>query len=213
MIKVAEDHYPQGKHFNQPWEFWVIDDFLPKEIYNELLHIKDNGSYELVDMSNGVHVTERNAIASKHHVRLRRVNAKYKTLYNQLKEECETSLSSLFNFQQFVNWNNETNFVFDLVRCEPKYGYQRHIDHWAKLISIVVYLHPENANGTILIGPDKEEYDVIWKPNRAVIFKTSPEKIHMYKNTTDTYRYSLNVYAVDGNWEFKVRLPVKGLDK
>lgn len=200
MIKVAEDHYPQGEHFSDPWEFWVIDDFLPKEIYNELLHIKDNGEYELVDMSNGKRATEKNAIASKHHVRLRRWNPKYNLLYKQLEETCNNTL-------QLVNWNKQTNLVFDLVRCEPKYTYQKHADHWDKLISVVVYLHPESANGTILFGPDQKKYDVIWKPNRALIFKTSEEKIHMYKNTTDEYRYSLNVYAVDGNWEFKVTHP------
>lgn len=207
MIKVAEEHYPQGKHFNDPWEFWVIDDFLPKDVYNELLNIKDNGNYELVDMSNGVRVSEWDAVASKHHVRLRRWMAEYNLLYKQLEEICNNTLPSLFDYKQLVNWNEQTNLVFDLVRCEPKYAYQKHADHWDKLISIVVYLHPENANGTTLFGPNQKEYDVIWKPNRALIFKTSQEKIHMYKNTTNQYRYSLNVYAVDGNWEFKVTRP------
>lgn len=207
MNKIAKNHYISNDgNFSYPWEFWVADNFLSQEIYNELLQIKDNGKFEIVDKSNGSYATKYNTIASKHHIGLRRCN--YPVLYKNLENECKDKLNVLLSPDQQVKIEDEVNFIFDLVRCEPKYAYQSHADHPDKIISIVVYLHPEDANGTILQDADKNEYDVTWKQNRALIFKTSPDKLHLYRNTSDSYRYTLNIYAVNGMWEFKVEKEV-----
>lgn len=205
MIDIATEEYGNGQLFEHPWQFWVIDNFLDHNIYNELLQIKDTGYYELVDHSNGFRTSIKNYVASKHHVRLR--SKKYPELYTTLSENCESMIKKYLALSNQINWTNKNHFVFDLVRCEPKYAYQKHRDHEAKIVSIVVYIHPSEANGTILFDANDNEYNVVWKPNRALIFTSGCGGMHKYINTTESNRFSLNIYMVDGPWEFEVTVP------
>lgn len=203
MIDIATGYYPNGQEFQHPWQFWVMDNFLSQNVYDQLNQIKDTGNYELVDTSDGNRVTKINAIASKMHIRLRK-NKLYAGIHQELENSVDHSLSKMFDKNQMLKWNKDTHYIFDLVKCEPKYVYPKHIDHIDKIVSIVVYLHPENADGTTLFDKEGNEYNVVWKQNRAFIFVTNAEARHKYINSFSSYRYSLNVYAVRGNWEFNV---------
>lgn len=204
MINIAEDIYNEGKKFEHPWQFWVVDNFLHKDVYNKLLEIKNTGLYELVDTSNGIRVTKVNPIASKKHIRIRQT-IEYNSFYKDLEKNCIDIIAKHPDLKNQVVWTKDTNFVFDLVRCEPKYAYQKHKDHVDKLMSIVVYLEPDQADGTILFDSNNNEYNVVWKPNRALIFTSKNGGPHRYCNTTSANRFSLNVYIVGGRWEFDVR--------
>lgn len=201
MIRIALDDCQQGKQFDYPWTHWVIDNFLPKEIYDQLVNIKDSDDYELVDMSDGRRTTKINPIANKEHIRLRKNN---KVICQELKSITLDWISKLLINEKKLEWKDDYRFVFDLVKCEPKYCYQKHVDHKDKILSIVVYLHPEEGNGTILLDEINQQYDVVWKPNRALLFMTNSHAFHYYKNKTHENRYSLNVYVVEGPWEFEV---------
>lgn len=88
---------------------------------------------------------------------------------------------------------NDYYNICDLVRCDPGYVYSPHRDHKDKLISIVVYLDPEDGDGTVL-RTNNQDVVVKWRQNRAVVFENAKHGNHWYRNTTNKYRYSLNIY-------------------
>ena len=68
-------------------------------------------------------------------------------------------------------------------------------DH--KIMSAVLYLHPEDNGGTVLYNPDKSfSYEVEWKPNRLFVFCGKSDVTHHSYYSTST-RYTLNYFLVD----------------
>ena len=41
MIPVAPGHYPTLTQFNTPWDFYIQDNFLPQDVLDLLLKLKD----------------------------------------------------------------------------------------------------------------------------------------------------------------------------
>lgn len=198
MFNLAEDSYPQGQSFNEPWPFWIVDDFLKPHNIQTLKNFKDVEQFNLVDKSDGRRVVTLNAPYNKYDIKIR--PNKHPKAYVQLKDNAVKSLTKVISFEEL----KKLTFVFDLVYCEPKYTYHKHSDHPDKLYSIVVYLGPEDGDGTILFDQDDKQYNVVWKPNRAFIFKSNPHGYHFYTNTKNVNRYTLNLYLTDGPINFGV---------
>ena len=200
MIDVAKGFYPDGQFFTMPWDFWVIDNFLSSDCLHIIKQIMDTTKYTLLDSSDGHISTNVNCIANKYDIKLN--TPQHKTIFDLLTNNTNNALAKLINKDSFINLYHS----YDLIKCEPKYCYQKHFDHQAKLFSIVVYLEPDHGNGTVLLDKINNQYNVIWKCNRALIFKFNKNAFHYYKNTTNTDRHTLNGYLTSGRFDFTVTL-------
>lgn len=201
MINIAEGNYPNGQLFTTPWNFWVIDNFFNDTTLSNIISLSNSSSFTHVDNSNGKIITNKNYIASKYDLKIRK--KKQPELFNELKDASHTSLTKIIDSEIL----NKFYYIIDLVYCEPGYTYQKHLDHPEKLYSVVVYLHPNESDGTILLDQDSKMYNVTWKPNRAFVFKNNTKAHHLYTNKHSNNRYSLNIYltAIELSFEVAVR--------
>lgn len=73
-----------------------------------------------------------------------------------------------------------TNLAINLTGPECKFDI--HTDTENKLLSLVVYLTPENSTGTLIYkdSSGKGMDQVTWKPNRAFIFSRNNNTWHSY---------------------------------
>ncbi len=161
----------------------VIDDFLYPELYQRILSRLDNLEYQFVDCSKK---------AEKHEAKLS----------DDLAEEIKAC------YQEKVR-KPVGFFTASIVKCDPGYGYPIHYDHPEKLVSTVVYLHPEVGNGTyFLLKEDKDDQgklmkEIVWRPNRLVSWVNHGQR-HMYRNTADAIRCTLNIYQKKLDTDFSV---------
>ena len=149
----------------------VVDNFLYDSLYNNIKDRLDSLSYRLVDKHKGSRKFEAS-----------------------LDAETQGSIKDCY-FQKVGDLVGY--FDASVVRCEPGYRYNIHADHPNKLVSTVVYLCPEKGNGTLFLknqeGNTRTFHEVIWFPNRLVSWVNSGQE-HMYENTTNDVRYTLNIY-------------------
>jgi hypothetical protein len=195
MIPLAPGKYDRLTMFSDPWKFYVMDNFLPFNLYNNILNLKNkHNHFRFIDQwENGrVESTETTGFPKKHSIYLHNKPV----LKASIADVVCGNLGSLLPNSYFV--------IPDFVRCEPGYVYPQHKDHKLKYISIVVFLDPLKSCGTIF-NHQSERYVVGWRQNRALVFKNDEHGPHSYVNTTDTYRYTLNIYITTDNDEpFKV---------
>ena len=162
----------------------VLDDFLYPELYQRILNCLDNLEYDFVDCFNK---------AKKYEAKLSR------ELAEEIKACYQEKVRKPVGF-----------FTAGIVRCDPNYKYHIHYDHPSKLVSTVVYLHPEVGDGTYFLKEDKGDQvkvmqEIVWHPNRLVSWVNTGQK-HMYQNTTDAIRCTLNIYQKKENKDFEVTL-------
>lgn len=189
---IAEDIYNQLTEFNDPWQFWVVDNFFKLETYNKLLQIANNKTsnvWAVIDKSDGNKIYSNKAelpnLSKKNSCHLTEV----KPIINYIQDTVKEKLSS----DIYQNYK----VISDLVECEPNYYYHTHRDHTDKKVSIIVYLSPEDGDGTTLVDSDKKTYEVKWRKNRAVLFRRNDQSYHFYRNTKNQTRLSLNIYLCE----------------
>lgn len=185
MREVAISSYRILTPFTSPWPFSVVDQFLSPSLYKDLTTIMMKDEYfKPVDYSldNIISPIHREGSYAKKSIQL----TNDKNLAQLIRQDVVSHLEDTLPEKYFV--------IADLVRCDPKYFYNPHKDHKDKYISIVVYLSPEDGDGTILINNEGKGVRVKWRQNRAVVFENSKHGTHCYENTTDKYRYTLNIY-------------------
>jgi hypothetical protein len=197
MSKIVEDVSSDARHFSHPWPFWVFDNFFTTETYNKLIDLSKSDSYELVDSSDGTRIVTnpKNGIANKRCIRI-----SDNSLYDELNNQIRSQLSKVLIPSDF----DKLYVLCDLVQCDPLYAYHKHVDHKDKLITIVVYLHPIDGTGTVLYDSEDNQYEVSWKPNRAVMFLSNPNYLHSYSNKSNEPRLSLNIYLSKGKFKYVV---------
>ena len=182
---------------NYPWRHYTVDNFLQENVYKLLLRIRNNPKFSFVDsFGNGVNNPDLNSgFPTKKNLDIWNDG----NLTNLIRQDVERHLSPLLPKNFFC--------IPDLVKCEPGYVYLPHVDHKAKHLSIVVYLHPLKSNGTILIK-DNIHHQVEWQPNRALIMTNEPHMTHYYHNNTIYPRLTLNIYiTLDSTISFRVAAP------
>lgn len=192
---IAEGVYNQPTKFDIPWPFYIVDNFLSDQLYNKLIMSRRNSKFELVDSwhNGGIHgITNTLPDFPKKKSLPLYFN---KSLREEIFIEIKNKLSDIVDCKLYC--------LPDLIRCDPGYRYIIHADHPKKLYSIVVYLHPIMSNATTLLDATNNEYDIMWRQNRALIFKQNQYGLHYYKNSTQYPRLTLNVYMTKDEVVFK----------
>lgn len=177
-----------------PWQHYIFDNFLEQRLFNKLVQMRTHKDFKFIDCwSNNMIVTEPVPdCPTKKHINVYNDSELSKLIDNNIKQKLSTILPEKY----FC--------IPDLVSCDPGYVYPSHVDHQAKIFSIVVYLYPPKANGTVLLGHNMRR-DIEWKPNRALIIKNNNHTLHYYHNNTNYQRLTLNVYiTTDSNRPFTV---------
>jgi hypothetical protein len=80
-----------------------------------------------------------------------------------------------------------------LIATDDKGVYPIHPDTEDKILSVVVYISPENNIGTILYRDKagKDKYTIEWKQNRALIFSRKNDTWHSYNSDGKSMRVVL----------------------
>ena len=159
----------------------VVEDFLYPDLYYQVLDSLGDLDYRLIDDYNGSEKREAD-------------------LKTEVVEEIKAC------YQEKVR-KPVGFFTASIVKCDPGYKYHIHYDHPSKLVSTVVYLHPDQGNGTFFVTKEeglKASFDeIIWYPNRLVSWVNTGQR-HMYRNTTDDIRCTLNIYQKKLDIDFAV---------
>lgn len=183
MREVAISNYRILTPFTSPSHFSVVDYFLEDNLLKNLQKIMLREElYKFVDCWSGglVCSTPVENAPTKKSILL----YSDKNLTQLISQDVARHLEDILP--------HEYNVVPDLVRCDPGYCYPPHRDHELKMISIVVYL--DDIGDATLLKTENQNVLVKWRKNRAVVFENAKHGIHWYKNTTNKYRYSLNIY-------------------
>lgn len=84
--------------------------------------------------------------------------------------------------------------TFNLQSTPPNFSYPIHLDSNQKVLSGVIYLHPESSTGTFLHDniDDIKGKEIPWKVNRAFFFSRTPsDSWHSYRGDSLGFRWVL----------------------
>ena len=175
-----------------PWEYKVIDDFFPKEIFEKIKQsvrclgelVKDN-EYQLIFINE---------------------LAKFGADDSIVDDVIQATDDILDNLDSILKDFNVKNKSFAGYYCLPKFGvtgkgfeYPVHEDSNHKVILFVVYLDPVEEQGTVLYHKDDKTIPIKyidWKPNRAfVMCPNNGNTWHNWKNVNSGHRITLNIFC------------------
>ena len=164
------------EYFNTPWTYAVVEDFLPQHLLDEVMEIYN--TYDINYSSSGIY----SSLIKE-------------PLNPQIKEVAKEFISKAFDK---LNINNKPgsvdNIRNNIVFRTPNHKYIVHRDSPQKLLSIVVYLVPEKADGTSIHNIDQSySHDVEWEINRALAFVPSDDTWHSIDSKIPTDRITLNI--------------------
>lgn len=152
----------------------TIDDFLPAWLWYWISASKDEYDYREVDRHDG---------ATKFEAELTpRIN-------DEIRKAYEDRVGPVTE-----------NFYCTIVKAEPGYQYPQHVDHVSKSVSSVVYLWPDDGDGTRFA----DHADVAWQTNRLVTWLNDGQ-LHSYGNSKSEDRYTLNLYQLTGTHRLGVK--------
>tara|TARA_B100000035_G_scaffold68160_1_gene55695 strand:- start:1630 stop:2160 length:531 start_codon:yes stop_codon:yes gene_type:complete len=173
--------------FKEPWSHIVIDDYYPTEVFDRLLEyskkkLKDNG------------------FGSDGRFRMRFERDP------DLDEILKDNLISNEFFKYFTDhreYNEDCNVYTELSGIIGPYRYKLHSEAPNKLMSLVVYLGPEDNRGTRLFDKDKKFVkEIEWKPNRAMLFCGEDDVTwHDYLCDKGKFRMTINQFIERGDSE------------
>ena len=164
------------KYFDTPWLHAVVDDFLPQELLDVVMEIYN--TQNITYPSPGI------------------VSAGIKEpLNSQITEIAKEFINKAFSKLNTTNRKGSLEKIRNLlVFRTPHHQYHIHVDSPEKLLSIVVYLVPNQADGTSIHNIDQSySHDVEWKVNRALAFVPSKNTWHSIDSKVSTDRITLNI--------------------
>lgn len=179
------------KYYTEPWSYAVVDNFLPKDTFKELVqYCKEMGADTPVS----------------------------KTLNTTLPKGLDKKIASevqLFKDLSFDVLNTPNKIIekdrinFTLQFREPGHCFPIHSDIWSKIFSLVLYIYPfKGQSGTkIFTMGENPEFvtEVEWKPNRLMAFVPSnnpqTKTNHSVENPTEFNRAALVINYITYNKE------------
>ena len=181
---LADGIYYEATRFEEPWPFYIIDNFLDTDLYDTLVSLIDSNFKFVDNWDNKLKYTSvvENLNFPKKKALPLYTNAR---LAGNIDQNIANKLGHLLPSKYFC--------TSELILCDPNYSYHPHKDHPSKEYTLVVFLHPVNCNATTLMLNNTKQ-DVLWRQNRALFFSQKEHGVHNYKNTTKLPRLTLNVY-------------------
>ena len=163
----------------------IFDDFLEAEDLKELsIYVKNLYSNRDIDVfHNKIDLNNKILDASIDKGLLTKLNKKYLEKGISILKELNEEKVSLIDYSDFTIIKTKKNKKFPI-----------HDDTFNKLLSGVVYLHPENNVGTIFYNTKngKDKNVIEWKINRAVFFsRIERETWHSYEADSANDRITL----------------------
>jgi hypothetical protein len=173
----------------------IFDDFLETEDLKELsIYAKNlNNDRDVHVFHNEIDLNNKILNASIDKGLLIRLNKKYLEKGISILKELNEEKVSLIDYSDFTIIKTKKNKKFPI-----------HDDTFNKLLSGVVYLHPENNIGTIFYNTKngKDKNVIEWKINRAVFFsRIERETWHSYEadNANDRITLIFNLMTKETN--------------
>lgn len=197
MNVIGLEQYPQLTRFETPWPHYIIDKFLDDELYNKIISLRKHDRFNTVDSYvKGVDNVYQGTVPNQP-VKNNLLLQSFKNIDIRIKQTIDAKLKTILPKQYFC--------INDLIRCDPGYKYLPHKDHRDKKVSIVTFLHPLMSNATVL-QKNNVEYELRWRPNRALVFTQEEHGMHYYKNHTEYPRLTMNTYiTIKSNAPFNVK--------
>lgn len=169
-----------------PWPYIVVDNFLATEDFKALSdrpisHVKPLERESL--LSNEVHADGR--IVAKHMPQ---------GLVARIHAHCHERSLGWLNHLAPAKMPLYEYADYELVITGANCKFPIHADTWDKLLSIVVYLAPQQNAGTIVYDNrhGRNPINIEWKQNRALIFSRQEGKTwHGYKGDGKNNRLAL----------------------
>ncbi len=189
-------------HIKDPWECVAIEDFLPKERWEV---IKNLGQIHL-EKYYEIGVTTRDY--EKPELAVRNKYSWYED------EDIIPETNELFYKYDlpYREYQGKLKKVVHWAIAPPHWSYPAHCDNRARISTTILYVSPEESDGTILHKnsstndegdheeadlPSDYTYELEWKPNKAFFHNCIPNKTwHSISNDTDSPRITLNSFFV-----------------
>jgi hypothetical protein len=180
--------------YSEPWEYFIQDNFLPKDIIEELKILK-------IDSDNTQCDGTRTPVSGR---------------YFFTPDKLDMTTLRVVDFFRTNTPAFESEFGYDLsdsymrielAQDDSNFWQVPHIDTLEKRITIIVYIDGEGDLGTDLYSSPDEDYHtrLEWKHNRCFVFKTDETKWHGFtKRPFEGKRKVLLINYVDkDNWRSK----------
>ena len=166
--------------YNNPWEYYIIDDFLPEHIYENIKQIEIASNNLNCEGTRG-NVTGRYFITpdKKDHLTSQVVDY-FKSNTKQFEQQFGYSLAHSY-------------LRAEIVQDTQDFWQECHLDTLEKRITMLIYIGRDDSTvnlGTDLYKEQDGEFSVRaeWKDNRALVFKP-----------TETTWHGFNKRAYEGN--------------
>lgn len=171
----------------EPWPHLVIDDYYPEDVFQKLI------SYSKRKLKENQFGTD-----GRFRMRFERDP--------ELDEILSDNILSEEYFKYFDNhreYDSSIQVYTEISGIIGPYKYKLHSEASNKVMSLVVYLGPEQGRGTRLYDKDKVFFkELEWKPNRAFIFCGQDDVTwHEYLCDKGTFRITINQFIEQGNRE------------
>lgn len=177
----------------EPWRYFVIEDFLASEQWDRVSQIMRGP--EFVDAPKGA---RRSIFIYKepkegNHI----VNPE---LLKILEDRFQWFIEELGNPNLLKEFDHSGpvehgyKIIVEYNVCGEGFEYPIHTDAPEKLFSLVLYISPDEADGTRIYNANETgPVEVVpWKPNTALAFDRTPNTMHAYGSSVQNRR-TLNV--------------------
>jgi hypothetical protein len=178
--------------YNNPWKHIVIDDFLDNETFAWLTAYVKKPKKHLIKPANGSKVVRDNYPAGVE-----------SELFDKLSPFLFRIKDEYFDKLNYANKSIPKNFYphFQINFCSSNFKYPTIHPDDGKLLTIVLYVYPNDSDGTEIYSNNSEDSfvkQVAWLPNRALCFvpQNDPkftQTWHNYKNTKSDIRITVNL--------------------
>jgi len=133
---------------------------------------------------------------------------------NYLREDIIPETNSLFTDIPLPHrkYKGKLKKLVHWAIAQPGWSYPTHCDNKSRISTSILYVSPENSDGTILHKnvskndkgdhekadlPSTYTFKLDWRPNKVFFHNSIPnETWHSFKNTTDTPRITLSSFLI-----------------
>jgi hypothetical protein len=177
------------KQYNDPWDYYVIDDFLTPERFDYIKKL---------------------AIIEKEYLDTFGFYSRSNHYFRFEKNDVLPEITNIFN-ELFPNREKHLKKINHWTIHPPNFKYNLHVDNKSRLYTAVLYIAPEENIGTFVAKnnsifkddhkepefPNQYEKEIEFKPNRLFLHKSEPHTWHSYGSSTE--RVTFNSFLVDPN--------------